>query len=69
MAINTYTDHKLTHAQLLRLERILQGKPHQGGGANMALLTKRLIYEKAGGGFGPTTAGREAMTQAKREGW
>ena len=41
----TYTQHKLTNAQLVRLSPIVKGRPHKHGVALEALIRKGLVIE------------------------
>lgn len=81
MTRRTWTEHKLTDAQLRRLSAIC--KPDGGGPkhgmARLALERKGLVIAvDHGSGFLPvykrwqyvaTDAGRKALEQARREGW
>ena len=85
----TYTEHKLTDAQLRRLSAIVNNTNGmaQAGTAGNALIRKGLVRElwreevrslyeegpsyirRVFDGREATDAGREALAQARREGW
>ena len=75
--MKTYTEHKLTDAQLRRLSVICNdAKGARAGMARVALERKGLVTEikQEGTPYNwtktvATDAGRAALTQARREGW
>ena len=74
MTKQTYTGHKLTHAQCKRLNQLYNGRrPHLHGMALLALCRKGLVREEMLISHIPvytiTTVGREAYEQARQEGW
>lgn len=71
--MTTYTEHKLTDAQLRRLSAIVnatQGAAKHGM-AGDALKRKGLVVETSNhyDAVEATDAGRAALTKARREGW
>ena len=74
----TYTRHKLTDAQLVRLSQIVNQHPNRFGNALYALVAKNLVYEKPDAHlmryskdcfYEPTGAGVLALDKARGEGW
>lgn len=72
----TYTEHKLTDAQLRRLSAVVNQTPGAAkhGVAGAALKRKGLVTDVADFAFGcndriATDAGRAALEQARQEGW
>ena len=69
----TYTKHKLTDAQLCRLSAIVNATKGAAkhGTAGDALKRKGLVIETGNhyDAVEATDAGRDAMAQARREGW
>lgn len=73
--MRTYTEHKLTDAQLRRLSTIVNGsKGARCGVAGIALERKGLVVGMgdrriATEAVAATDAGRAALVAARREGW
>lgn len=77
----TYTEHKLTDAQLTRLSQICNRKPNHCGVALISLENKGLVVELSEPQVfvtsrwpnqrthRPTDAGRTALEQARAAGW
>lgn len=66
----TYTEHKLTDPMLQRLSKICKGK-RCGGISMLALEARGLAVEITEPNYQwvPTDLGREALADARREGW
>ncbi len=80
--MKTYTQHKLTDAQLIRLSQMVNGRPHKYGMALVALVNKKLVdetinFDLNAYGFKRHTSttysindeGREAFRAARAGGW
>jgi len=74
----TYTEHKLTDAQLIRLSQIVNDRPNGFGVALQALERKGLVVRKTDYAprkygkscfYEPTAAGTKALFIARLEGW
>lgn len=70
----TYTQHKLTDHQLQRLSAVVNGREPRYGMAFVALVNKGLIAEWFDDDMGRNVheacdEGREALAQARKEGW
>ena len=68
----TYTKYKLTGHMLTRLSQIVNKHPNNWGMAFAALERRKLVtYDWPRTGEPPvaTTAGIEALTPARKEGW
>jgi len=67
-----YTQHKLSDAMLQRLSRASKGK-RVGGISVPALVDRGLLFDAEAGerraSYQITDAGRDALAQARREGW
>ena len=71
--MTTYTEHKLTDAMLRKLSRLRKGPADFYSGTGDALVSRGLA-EGGWDGVRPipysiTDAGREALEQARKEGW
>jgi len=68
-----YTKFKLTDSMLQRLSAIVGGRPHNHGTSLGALEARRLVYPTAATsypkGYAATDTGRQALADARREGW
>lgn len=67
-----YTTHKLTDAQLRRLSRIVNDHPGARAGQAGAVLERKGLVERYGRythEVRATAAGRQALIQARVEGW
>jgi hypothetical protein len=66
---SNWTQHKLNDGQLIRLSQLANGRPNNAGMAMVALVNKGLAINKGRGRAEVTEAGREALAQARKEGW
>ncbi len=69
MMAKTYTEYKLTEAQLKRLSQVVNHREPNYGTAMQALIRKNLVYENEQGKIQANGNGVMALDQARKEGW